>query len=146
MPGPAGPVRRVPGERAGFLVGGQFLRFVVTGVVSTAIFSAIYLAMADWILPRGWAVAAVLPAYFASLAFGYTVNSRWSFRDRPRSTGQRMEAVRYVLSQNVGLVLNLALTWIVTALLRLPNWSALIPMVILTPLVTFALSRRWVFA
>lgn len=126
--------------------GGQFVRFVVTGVASTAIFSAIYLAMADWILPRGWAVAAVLPAYVASLAFGYTANSRWSFGDRSRSTGQGMQAVRYVVAQNVGLVLNLALTWIVTARLGLPNWAALVPMVVLTPLVTFALSRRWVFA
>jgi putative flippase GtrA len=46
----------------------------------------------------------------------------------------------------IGLALNLAFTWLLTAGLAAPVWAPLLPSVTITPLITFLLQRQWVFA
>ncbi|MDQ1228832.1 hypothetical protein [Sphingomonas sp. SORGH_AS_0879] len=47
--------------------------------------------------------------------------------------------------QGFGLALNALFTWIATGLLHQQPWVALIPVVTITPIATFALNRQWVF-
>ena len=124
---------------------GQLIRFGVAGVMSTLIYSAVYLPLATWVLPRGYAVAAVPPAFLVAVVFGFFAHSAWSFRGHgTRESGGRQH-LKFLAVQGFGLLLNAAFTWIITGLLHAPAWVPLIPVVLVTPLATFALNRQWVF-
>ena len=124
---------------------GQLVRFGVAGVISTVIYSAVYLPLASYVLPPRWAVLAVPPAFLVAVTAGYFLHSAWSFRGHGvREAGARQPA-KFLAVQGFGLLLNALFTWIATGLLHQPAWVALIPVVTITPVATFALNRQWVF-
>ena len=124
---------------------GQLIRFGIAGVISTLIYSAVYLPLANYALPRGQAVLAVPPAFLVAVTCGYFLHSAWSFRDhgvREEGAGQKL---KFLVVQGFGLVLNAGFTWAITGPLHGATWLPLIPIVTITPLATFALNRQWVF-
>lgn len=125
---------------------GQIVRFGIAGGLSTVIYSIVYLALADFVLPAGMAVAAVPPAFLAALVCGFFLHRNWSFRGHASESGSRSQPFRFVIVQLFGLVLNTGFTWLITAAMGLPNWVALLPVISITPAVTFVIQRQWVFA
>ncbi len=124
----------------------QFLRFALVGVVSTAVYAATYAVLVKLYFPNQLAAAAVPFAFATALSVGYCLNASWSFRGQGDEGRPLALKFRYLLVQLAGFAINLALTWIATAPMGLPTWTPLVPACIITPLVTFALQRRWVFA
>jgi putative flippase GtrA len=121
---------------------GQLLRFIVTGALVTALGVGVYALAA---LALGWhpQLANVL-AYVAAMTTGYVMHSRWSFRDH--GTRSRSTRVKFVVVSLVSLGLNSAWIAILTGPMGLsPAWPIL-PMLFVTPAVTFVLNRQWVFA
>lgn len=121
---------------------GQLLRFLVSGGLVTMLGIGVYAAVA---LLVGWhPQLANLLAYGAAMATGYLLHSRWSFRDH----GAERDAGtlgRFVTVSLVSLALNSFWVWLLTEPLRLsPAWPIL-PMLFVTPIVTFTLNRKWVF-
>jgi putative flippase GtrA len=93
---------------------GQLIRYGFAGAASALIYSAVYLALAYWVLPDGWAVTAVPPAFLAAASFGYVAHSRWSFRGHgTREPGSR-RGLKFLVAQGAGMALNAAFTWLVT--------------------------------
>ena len=123
---------------------GQLIRFGLTGGFVTALGAGVYLFAAD-VLKIAPLVANVL-AYLVAVAVGYVMHSRWSFKGH----GSRDNAVRttgrFFIVSLVSLLLNSLFVWVLTGPLGGPNWWPIIPMLFVTPLVTFALNRHWVFA
>jgi putative flippase GtrA len=71
------------------------------------------------------------------------MHSRWSFRDHGRRT--RSTGVKFVTVSLISLGLNSLWVWLFTGPLELsPAWPIL-PMLFVTPAVTFLLNRQWVF-
>jgi putative flippase GtrA len=124
---------------------GQLVRFAVVGGACALIYSAVYLPIASWALPRRLAVLAVPPAFLVAVAIGYVLHSRWSFRGHGTRDGGAAQPLKFVGVQAAGMVLNLAYAWILSGLLDYPAWVPLLPAVFVTPLVTFAINRTWVF-
>ena len=124
---------------------GQVVRFGISGGLATLIYSAIYLALADFVLPSGLALAAVPPAFLVAAFCGFFLHRNRSFRGHVATDATGSQSFRFVVVQLFGLGLNTFLTWIVTAEMHLPNWMALIPVISLTPASTFLLQRNWVF-
>jgi putative flippase GtrA len=121
---------------------GQLVRFIVTGAFVTALGVGVY-AIAALVL--GWhpQLANVL-AYLAAMATGYVMHSRWSFRDH--GTRSRSTSVKFVVVSLISLGLNSSWIAILTGPMGLsPAWPIL-PMLFVTPAVTFVLNRQWVFA
>lgn len=88
---------------------------------------------------------ATLFSYCVAVAAGFFLHSRLSFaghggRDRPARRGARFLAVSLV-----GLMLNSFFVWILTGPVRLPPLWPIIPMLCVTPFVSFWLQRHWVF-
>lgn len=130
-------------RRSGLL--GQLVRFGIAGGLSTLIYSAVYLPLTYWVLPRTWAVLAVPPAFLVAVICGFFLHSGWSFRGHEAGgQGARLH-MKFLVVQSFGFVLNALFTWITTALLHQPPWVALIPAATVTPLATFFLNRQWVF-
>jgi putative flippase GtrA len=123
----------------------QLMRYAVAGASSAVIYSLVYLLVANRLLPQGEAAFAVVPAFLVSLLASFQLHSRWSFAGHGSRDEKVAQPLRFFLVQTAGLVSNFIMTYIVTKLLMQPNWVALIPSVTLTPILTFALQRYWVF-
>ena len=123
----------------------QILRFLVTGAASAFIYSIVFLGLTYFILPREWAEGAVLPAFAVAVCFGYQANAAWTFR---RSAEEKSSGrfTRYVLSQSGGAALNFFFTWLMVSACHLEPWTALVPSVTITPIVTYLVAKSWVFA
>ena len=119
----------------------QLLRFLVSGAVVTVLGVGVYAIVA---LVLGWhPQLGNLLAYLAAMASGYLMHSRWSFRDHGERN--RGTAVRFVFVSLLSLGLNSLWVALITGPLGLgPAWPIL-PMLFVTPAVTFVLNRRWVF-
>ena len=133
-------IERLSAERRKVL--GQLLRFIVTGAFVTALGVGVY-ALAALMLAWHPQIANVL-AYLAAMATGYVMHSRWSFRDH--GTRSRSTSIKFVIVSLISLALNSSWIAIMTGPMGLsPAWPIL-PMLFVTPAVTFVLNRQWVFA
>lgn len=133
-------IDQLPAQRREML--GQLMRFIVTGALVTALGVGVY-ALAALVLDWHPQLANVL-AYLAAMATGYVMHSRWSFRDH--GTRTRSTSIKFVVVSLISLGLNSAWIAILTGPMGLsPAWPIL-PMLFVTPAVTFVLNRQWVFA
>ena len=119
----------------------QLLRFLISGALVTLLGVAVYAVVA---LALGWhPQLGNLLAYLVAMATGYVMHSRWSFRDHGQRT--RSTAVKFVIVSLISLGLNSLGVALITGPLGLgPAWPIL-PMLFVTPAVTFTLNRYWVF-
>lgn len=126
---------------------GQLIRFGIVGVISTAIYSAVYLPLATHVFGPRLATLAVPPAFLVAVIAGFFMHSAWSFKGHGSRDASGRQHIKFVTVQGFGLVLNSLFTWIITGpLFHGPVWAPLIPIVLITPIATFALNRQWVFA
>jgi putative flippase GtrA len=124
----------------------QVVRYGLAGGITTAIYSAIYLALAWSVFPAGRAMMAVPFAFVAALIVGFVTHSRWSFAGHGTRDNTGLQHGKFLIVHGAGFALNLAFTWLLTARLGAPVWAPLIPTVTIIPVVSFLLLRQWVFA
>ncbi len=130
----------LPPERRAVI--GQLARFIVSGATVTALGVGVYAVVA--LALRWHPQLGNFLAYVVAMATGYLMHSRWSFRDHggERTHGTK---VRFIVVSLISYALNSFWVWLMTAALRLdPAWPIL-PMLFVTPGVTFLLNRQWVF-
>lgn len=120
----------------------QLVRFVIAGVGVTLFSAAIYLVAATALhVPP---LAANTISHAAGIVAGYLVHSRWSFRaDRQDDAAT---ALRFTIGSGFAFLLNSAWVWLAVGVAHLPVWTPVTAMLAITPLASFALNRRWVFA
>ena len=123
---------------------GQLVRFGIAGVISTLIYSAVYLPL-SYALPEGLEVVAVPPAFLVAAGCGFFMHSAWSFKGHGSRDSSGKQHLKFFAVQGSGLLLNALFTWVITSPLHGPNWLPLLPIMTITPLATFALNRKWVF-
>jgi putative flippase GtrA len=114
--------------------------FALVGVAATAIN---YVgALAAQHLLRLEALPAGVVGYAAAVGISYFGNSLLTFR-RPALHGPQF--ARFALISLAGLAINLGLVFLGVHALGWPLWRALIPVVIVVPASTFAMSKFWAF-
>ena len=121
----------------------QYLRFGIVGLFVTALGVAAY-----WVPATFFGVAPLLAnllGYAVAVAFGYVLHSRVSFRGHGRRDRQAVRTIRFFFVSLVSLACNSLFVWVLTGPLGGPTWWPVIPMLFVTPLVTFYLNRQWVF-
>lgn len=120
----------------------QLVRFGVTGVLVTALGVAVYVLvvrLVEWHPQIGNVLA-----YLTAMATGYVMHSKWSFRDQG---GERTHGTKakFVLVSLISYALNALWVWLLFTYLELGDLAPVVPMLFVTPLVTFFLNRQWVF-
>lgn len=120
---------------------GQLIRFGLVGVGLTLLYAAIYWPLATYVM---WPVLAVIIAFAIAVTVGFFLHSRWSFKDHGKVEDAKTKA-QFLVVQTSGMVLNALFTWIAVDRLHGPTWWPLVPAVLVTPFLTFALNRFWVF-
>ena len=121
---------------------GQLARFIVTGLGVTAVYAAIYWPLATYVMNPNLAVAV---AFVLATIVGRFAHGAFSFRGHGTRDGRTLR--KFFAVQSFGFLLNQGFTWwLVTGpFLHGPTWWPLVPAVFVTPFVTFALNRAWVF-
>jgi len=122
---------------------GQFIRFGMVGGFVTVLGVAAYYVPATYmgVAP----LLANLLGYAVAAALGYIMHSRISFRGHGSRDRPAQRTGRFVIVSLISLGLNSLWVGVLTGPLAGPTWWPVIPMVFVTPIVTFSLNRQWVF-
>jgi putative flippase GtrA len=122
----------------------QLIRFGLVGGFVTALGAGAYWVPATFLgVPP--LVANVL-GYVVAAGIGYLLHSRISFRGHGSRDNPVQRTGRFVIVSLISLALNSLFVWALTGPLHGPTWWPVVPMLFVTPLVTFGLNRQWVFA
>jgi putative flippase GtrA len=123
---------------------GQLVRFAIAGGLTTLLYTVVYSPLAG--LGITSEQVANFAGYVVAVLSGYLLHSRWSFRGHGVGAGQT--TVRFFLVSLVSYGANTLWVWLLTddAMLAGAWWWPLIPVLFVTPLITFALNRFWVFS
>ena len=120
----------------------QLTRFIISGALVTALGVGVYAIVA--IALRWNPQLGNFLAYVIAVATGYVMHSRWSFRGHG---GERTHStkLRFVTVSIISYALNSFWVWLLFSYLDLGRGAPILPMLFVTPLVTFVLNRQWVF-
>jgi len=130
-------------QRSGVI--GQLIRFGISGGITTGLYALVYSPLAKFGITTP--MVAHLAGYVVAMVSGYLLHSKWSFRGHGERDNLARTGGRFFIVSLVSLALNSFFVWVLTedSLLNGPWWWPLIPVLFVTPLVTFALNRLWVF-
>jgi putative flippase GtrA len=123
---------------------GQLVRFGMTGGLLTVLVAGGY-----WVVATLFRVEPMLSLTLNFVVFtglGYLLHSRFSFRGHGSRDNAAARTVRFFTVNVIGFLANQFFVWLLVKQLGGPTWWPVLPILFVTPLLTFALNRRWVFA
>lgn len=121
----------------------QVLRYGITGGIVTIFGVAAYLVAVGWAnVPP---LAANVIAYLVSMALGYFMHARFSFRDSGGDASVR-QGGKFFVTSGISFALNSLFVWLFTDVLGWDERSPVIAMIFITPAICFVIYRKWVFA
>jgi putative flippase GtrA len=124
---------------------GQLVRFGLTGVLMTLLVAGGYVFVTDFfhIDPN----LSMTLVFLVATWLGYYLHSSFSFRDHgdrdPRKA--HIRTVRFFIVNVIGFFANQFFVSLLVKNMGGPTWWPTIPIVCVTPLLTFSLQRKWVF-
>lgn len=122
----------------------QLSKFASVGVIATGVHALVYGVVGAVLEP----MLANLIAFLIAFLFSYSGHFLWTFR--AQTQGHEMHKAfayqfRFLVVALSGLLLNSVAVWLVTERLQIDYLCAVVPMVFVVPLVTFALAKVWAF-
>ena len=121
----------------------QLVRYMLTGGLASIVNIGVYWVLRD----RGgldpnlaWTIG-----FVSAVLVGHVVHSRWSFRGHGRRDNLARTGGRFVIVSLISFALNSFWVWLLVQQMDLPLWAPYLPVLTVTPLVIFALNRKWVF-
>ena len=121
---------------------GQLARFVVSRAFVAPLGPRVY-AFLDLVL-RWHPQLGNFLAYVVAVATGYFMHSQWSFRGHG-SERTHATKLRFAVVSVISYALNSFWVWLLFTQLHLGRAAPIVPMLFVTPVVTFTLNRQWVF-
>ncbi|MFM1982689.1 MAG: hypothetical protein RJB22_1408 [Pseudomonadota bacterium] len=121
----------------------QIVRFGLVGLLLTFCVAASYWAVAD--LLHVDPMVSMTLVYVIFTGIGYVMHSRVSFRGHGRRDRAHVRTIRFFVTNGIGFVSNQFFVWLLVKYLGGPTWWPVIPIIFVTPVLTFTLNRRWVF-
>lgn len=122
---------------------GQLAAYALGGGAVTLLHSAVYWTLAEPLRIDPY-LANTLAALVAGVT-GYLLHSRWTFGHTNNATAGMGAPTRYVVVSLVCYVVNQFWVWLFVDRLGLSVTLSLLPMILATPWLGFALNRWWAF-
>lgn len=122
---------------------GQVARFGVTGLFLTVLVAGGY-----WLVERIFGIDPNLSlalVFIAVTGLGYILHSRFSFKGHGDRDQAPLRTARFFVTNVSGFLANQFFVWLLVKQMDGPTWWPVIPIVLVTPILTFTLNRRWVF-
>ena len=130
------------GEKRRVLIG-QIVRFGLSGGLLTLFTAGGYWAVATFvgIDPN----LSLLLVFIVAASLGYFLHSEFSFRGHGARDRAHIRTIRFFVTTTLGFMANQFFVWLLVKQMDGPTWWPVIPMVLVTPILTFTLNKRWVF-
>lgn len=125
-------------------VAGQAVRYGFAGLLITILFSAAYWAVTDLVGIDPMVSLALVFVVFSGIS--YLAHGRFSFRGYGERDRQHVRAMRFFAVNLMGFALNQFFVWLLVKEFGGPTWWPIIPFIAVTPWLTFAMHRKWVYA
>jgi putative flippase GtrA len=119
----------------------QLLRYGITGAGLALAFAVVYEAVLRVI--AGAPQLANALAFLASTALGYVIHSRWSFRGHRDAL--MPSALKFFVVNAGSFAANVFWVWLLVNNLKLSPHAPLLPILGLTPWISFWFNRNWTF-
>ena len=122
----------------------QLLRYGLAGLAITLAAAGSYWAITD--LLHIDPMLSYLIVFIIFSGISYVTHGEYSFKDHGTRDQHHVRLSRFLAVNVLGYLVNQGFIWLLVKQLGGPTWWPTIPMVFLTPLLTFALHRRFVYA
>lgn len=122
---------------------GQIIRFGVGGGLLT-----LFVAGGYWVVATFLGVdpnLSLLLVFIVAAALGYVLHSEFTFRGHGTRDRAHIRTFRFFVTTTLGFLANQFFVWLLVKQMGGPTWWPVIPMVVVSPILTFTLNRRWVF-
>lgn len=133
---------RLDRERRAVLV--QILRYALAGGLITVAVAATYWAIAEFGGVDPMVSLTIVFLFFSGVS--YLVHGAYSFKDHGERDRHHVRGARFLAINVLGFLLNQGFVWYLVKYLDGPTWWPTLPMIFITPLLTFALHRRFVYS
>ena len=122
----------------------QLVRYGLAGLAITLAAAGSYWAITDLLHIDPMASYGIVFLVFSGIS--YVTHGEFSFRGHGGRDRHHIRMGRFFAINVLGFLVNQAFIWLLVKQLDGPTWWPTVPMVFLTPLLTFALHRRFVYA
>ena len=122
----------------------HLLRYALAGLAITLAAAGSYWAITDLLHVDPMVSYAIVFLIFSIVS--YVTHGEYSFRGHGERDRHHIRMGRFLAVNVLGFLVNQGFIWLLVKQLGGPTWWPTIPMVLLTPLLTFALHRRFVYA
>lgn len=122
----------------------QIVRFGISGLAITVASAVSYWLIAEKLRVDPNLSLLIVFAVFSLV--GFVLHSRWSFSGHGDRDNPLVRLGRYTASNLIGLALNQGFVWLLVKALHGATWWPIIPMIAVTPWLTFGFNRHWVFS
>lgn len=122
----------------------QLIRYALAGFAITVAVAASY-----WGVTEGLNIDPMISFTIVFLVFSvisYVTHGEFSFKGHGTRDQHHIRMGRFLAVNLLGYLVNQGFIWLLVKQLDGPTWWPTIPMVFVTPLLTFALHRRFVYA
>lgn len=122
----------------------QLLRYAFAGLAITLAVAASY-----WLITELAGLDPMISFTIVFLVFSaisYVTHGEFSFKGHGARDQHHIRMGRFLAVNVVGYLINQGFIWLLVKQMGGPTWWPTIPMVFVTPLLTFALHRRFVYA
>lgn len=118
-------------------------RYAFAGAVITLLVAASYWAIAELLGVDPMVSLTIVFIVFTIVS--YVTHGSFSFRGHGSRDQQHVRLLRFTVVNLLGFATNQFFVWLLVKKLGGPTWWPVIPIIFVTPVLTFALHRKWVF-
>ena len=122
----------------------QLVRYAFAGFAITLLVAASYWAIAEYLHVDPMVSLTIVFLFFSAVS--YFTHGAFRFRGHGERDRHHVRLTRFIIVNVIGFLVNQGFIWLLVKQLDGPNWWPTIPMVFITPLLTFTLHRRFVYA
>ena len=122
----------------------QAMRYAIAGAIITVLVAGSYWAVADLFGVDPMLSLTIVFIFFTGVS--YVTHGAFSFRGHGGRDRHHVRAARFLVTNVIGFATNQVFVWFLVKYLGGPTWWPVIPIIFVTPLLTFTVHRRWVFA
>ena len=122
----------------------QLIRYGFAGLVITLAVAASYWAITDLLHIDPMISFTIVFIVFSVIS--YVTHGEFSFKGHGAQDQHHIRMGRFFAVNVLGYLVNQGFIWLLVKQLGGPTWWSTIPMVFITPLLTFTLHRRFVYA
>lgn len=122
----------------------QLVRYALAGFAITLAVAGSYWAITDLLHVDPMISFTLVFIVFSVIS--YVTHGEYSFKGHGERDRHHIRLGRFLAVNILGFLINQGFIWLLVKQLNGPTWWSTIPMVFVTPLITFSLHRRFVYA